>query len=336
MRGNPVHGIVCVLIVLSVATEVTPGQGTDGGWECAAMTAEWPARNHHAAVALDGSLWILGGNKSENVDYVSDVWRSSNGRTWTCVTPSADWEHRSDHAAVVFAGKMWILGGGIEVHGPGSSNIRQVNDVWCSADGMHWTQVTSDAGWSPRSNHCAVVHAGKMWVLGGSSGGNPLSDVWCSSDGQTWRQVSAEAGWRRRRRFGAVVYNGEIWVLGGQTSYTDRPCENDVWHSANGKDWSRATKAAGWSPRWGHAAASIPLGPGKGLYVLGGVQAWGPKYNDVWHSQDGCKWVRLTSSPGWSARWGHSAISDQGSVWVLGGYDDRIRSDVWRIDPGSN
>ena len=46
--------------------------------------------------------------------------------------------------------------------------------------------------WSPRAYHAAVVHDGKIWVLGGGNyvpKYHALNDVWSSSDGVHWERV---------------------------------------------------------------------------------------------------------------------------------------------------
>jgi hypothetical protein len=56
-----------------------------------------------------------------------------------------------------------------------------------------WTRVANDAPWGPRDGAGAIVHGGKLWLLGGW---NPYrfplqtaNDVWSSLDGATWTQV---------------------------------------------------------------------------------------------------------------------------------------------------
>jgi hypothetical protein len=78
---------------------------------------------------------------------------------------------------VAYDNALWVMGGW-----NGSSDL---NDVWFSEDGTHWTQASGTAGWSARDSSGAVVYNGAMWVLGGgvnaSSGGS--NDVWFSSPG---------------------------------------------------------------------------------------------------------------------------------------------------------
>ena len=131
---------------------------------------------------------------------------------------------------------MWILGGTENYYFGDEKSLK--NDVWSSADGKEWKQETAHAPWSPRAYHAAVVHDGKLWVIGG---GNYVpeyhasNDVWCSSDGVNWEQVTEHAPWSPRLWFSAVVYRDRMWVLGG---WSNKPSKNwgDVWYSRDGKD----------------------------------------------------------------------------------------------------
>jgi len=106
-----------------------------------------------------------------------DVWCSGNGTSWTQVTEFAPWRERHLPASVVFDGKMWLLGGYREPH--------HFNDVWYSTDGQNWFDLTPPPGapmWDRRQAHAAVVHDGKMWVMGGQyAHASYLNDVWYSS-----------------------------------------------------------------------------------------------------------------------------------------------------------
>ena len=58
---------------------------------------------------------------------------------------------------------MWLLGGKDDADA-------LKNDVWNSADGAAWTQVTAGAMFSARRDHASAEFDGKMWVAGGHDG----------------------------------------------------------------------------------------------------------------------------------------------------------------------
>ncbi len=152
-------------------------------WTQAEGSAPWSPRWGHAVAVFGDRLWILGGRCSVNTapSYLNDVWSSSDGVNWTEVTASAGWRSRCMHASPVIDAKLCILGGSYGVNFP-RENFYSLNDVWCSADGADWTQITDAAPWDARSGHETACFDGKIWLLGGCkftySGITTLNDVW--------------------------------------------------------------------------------------------------------------------------------------------------------------
>ena len=151
------------------------------------------------------------------------------------------WADRSLYLTASFGGKLWIMGGqgnapnlkdweaagGAELTdgrngGSAEDDAPPLRDVWASANGRDWQQVTDSAPWAPRgmttgANGGVAVHAGKMWILGGGfvgPGGTAahtrkyslsdqprmaarkfLNDVWSSSNGRDWELVCADPPW---------------------------------------------------------------------------------------------------------------------------------------------
>src|SRR2546430_1105609 len=56
-----------------------------------------------------------------------------------------------------------------------------------------------------------------------------------------WEQVTAKAAFAPRDGAGALTYKGRMWFLGGwnpgDKKHFPRICNNEVWSSADGKDW---------------------------------------------------------------------------------------------------
>jgi hypothetical protein len=149
---------------------------------------------------------------------------------------------------------MWILGGTEDYYFGDAKSLK--NDVWSSAAGKEWRREIAAAPWSPRAYHAAVVHAGKLWVLGGGNyvpGYEARNDVWSSSDGVHWEQETAAAPWHPRIWFSAVAHRNRIWVLGG---WSNHPTRNwgDVWSSADGKQWAPLRSRVVWKARHEHSA----------------------------------------------------------------------------------
>ncbi len=64
---------------------------SDGvSWTDASSAVSWSGRNHHAATAFDGKLWVAGGGSNGSI-LLNDVLSSSDGKTWTEVTDNSSW-----------------------------------------------------------------------------------------------------------------------------------------------------------------------------------------------------------------------------------------------------
>jgi len=230
----------------------------------------WP-RSGHLSVAFDNRIWLIGGR---------DVWYSETGAYWTQAVLDPPWSGRWGHASVVFDGKMWVLGG----RGVGSP-YAALNDVWCSTDGVEWTQASAVAGWSPRYLHSAIAFDGKIWVLGGTDGNAAVGDiVWSSPDGVTWTEAQTVDAWAPRRIHTSVVFDNKMWILGGLGAAHVRFAE--AWCSSDGVMWTLTTEEAPWGPRIGHTSVVYD----DKIWLMGGEwdenQGRGYRqWNDVWYAQ---------------------------------------------------
>ena len=66
------------------------------------------------------------------------------------------------------------------------------NDVWSSADGAVWVEMTNSAGWSAREQSNSIVHNNNIYIMGGYAGAY-VNDVWSSPNGSTWDLVTNNA-----------------------------------------------------------------------------------------------------------------------------------------------
>ena len=264
----------------------------DGGsWRENTSSAGWTARENHQVVAYRGRMYLMGGWEPGSRN---DVWSSLDGKNWSLVTGSAGWSARGLHQALVHNGRMYVLGGG-------QDGAQPRNDVWSSADGVTWREdkANNSAGWSARWYHQALVHNGRMYVLGGYD----KSDVWSSADGSSWR-FEGDAAWGSRHLYQAVSHAGRLYVLGGIQGANFHNRRNDVWSSLDGRSWveEKANNNAFWTKRDRYQALSRD----GLLYVLGGNA--GSLRKDVWSSSDGKNWTEETSAAGWEAREYHQAL----------------------------
>ena len=104
----------------------------------------------------------------------------------------------------------------------------------------------------------------------------------------------------------------------------------------DGAHWEQVTANAGWPARAYHQAAVLD---GK-IYVFGGGN-YVPEYtafNDVWMSEDGKQWTRVTESAPWHPRLWFSSAVYRGRMWVLGGWSNNPSKnwdDVWYSKDGA-
>lgn len=258
---------------------------------------------------------------------------------WVQVTDKAPWQARDSQGEVVYKDQLWILGGWFD------SYAAPPRDVWSSRDGKSWTLVTREAPWKHSDLPMAIVFDQRMWLMGGWYNGRlpgheATSAVWSSDDGATWEQATAKAAWSPRIAAAAVTFKGKMWILGGTEDYyfgDEKSLKNDVWSTSDGKTWTLATAAAGWSPRAYHQAVVL----GEKIYVVGGGN-YVPGYearNDVWSSSDGAKWQLVTDKALWHPRLWFSSVVYRDRMWILGGWSNNPSQnwgDVWYSKDGQN
>ena len=260
-----------------------------------------------------------GGANNSDLRVRNDVWSSTDGQNWRKDTDNAGWQGtgRELFYALEHNGRMYVLGGRAKVGGSDTN----VSDVWSSADGVTWREETGSAPWGARIYHRAVSYNGRIYLMGGSSGGL-RNDVWSSEDGETWDEVTSAAAWGIRDQHQVVVHNGRMYVMGGRTGSST--FSDDVWSSMDGENWTFLGNAD-WDSRQLHEAMSYA---GR-LYVLGGVGS-GNGYRDVWSSVDGRSWVQEDSAE-WAGRYSFKALARDGLMYVMGGLESstQIWRDVW-------
>ena len=135
---------------------------------------------------------------------------------------------------------LWFFGKGMD----------EPSDVWKSADGINWEEVTSasELNWKG----AGVVFKGKLYQVMGHKGSSATNTVYSSSDGKTWEQTSPEVP--ARMSLGVVVHNEKLFVLAGGGGSSGLGLD-DVWYTEDGSTWMKATDKISdvfphfWEPR---------------------------------------------------------------------------------------
>ena len=212
------------------------------------------------------------------------VWKScDNGESWVSLG-DAPWTTRAGIAFTSFQGKIVIAGG---CYGSSIGKGRKfLNDVWSSADGTNWTELTPKAAWSVRSGARLVTFGEKLLIIAGEIGFTPdtqLGDIWMSDTGKEWSLLTASPGFSKRSGHGVVVAGHTLLVLAG---WHDNKCLHDLWSSSDGVSWTMRSNST-----WQCKADSCgkfdfwPIVRGNTLLTIGGSNAYstfGKLWKDTW------------------------------------------------------
>ena len=197
-------------------------------WDCVHRKVPWGPRLLHYTFVLDGKIWILGGQTLPQFApaeerFYDDVWHSADGVAWQRLEPVAPrWTPRGMiGGSAVFNDRVWILGGGT-YETPSRPDRIYYNDIWSSADGIHWQCHCAAAPWPGRDYHEVAVFDDKLWVLEGYDGSGNRNDVWYSADGEDWHELP-DTPWAPRHAASVCVHRGALWVIAGNNM------ESDVW-----------------------------------------------------------------------------------------------------------
>lgn len=262
----------------------------------------WSARYGHASAVYNGKLWVASG--VANYTFATDVWYTTDLFHWTRATASAPWAGRENGSLVVANGKLWFLGGG-------PYQGYRCTDVWYTTDGANWTQATAAAPWVASYNPDTGVPGTVGGVRVRATALNDVlyatdgASVWSSSNGADWTLLAQEpdswiplpegvsaSPFAPLQEFGFSTFGGELVILGGENWRLGQVMD-EVWNSANGKDWSRTAPVtrAHWSARRNPAAC---VHDGK-LFLVGGESAASAPIGDVWSCSPGVMPVGMGS-----------------------------------------
>lgn len=256
--------------------------------------------------------------------------------------PEMEWSE-----AVVFKNKIYIIGG--KVNGDFS------NEIWYSEDGINWIQEkpkTQDASmFSPRWFVSATVFKDKIYLVGGWDKDGYKNDVWTSNDGINWsEQKTTNPKFKPIIGHKIIGFNNKIYLTGGFSKTNGNEFFNDIWSSADGKDWIKETLTGDkYTKRYAH---TLQVFDNK-LWLLGGTgDVMGTtNFNDIYSSTDGKNWKKEKTSDEnaanrFSPRRAHAIEVFQARgdtkkrMYILGGHIGKAfhtyARDVWRTENGIN
>jgi len=312
----------------------SPSTPIGSTWNETTSGAAFGSRVGLSCLAYNSQMWVIGGYCSISSTTCNDVWYSPDGVNWGCTTTAAAFGPRSGHTSLFYNNEMWVIAGSNLYNGTGSGVWEPYNDIWSSTDGADWIIAAGNAAFTPRTGHTSVVFNNQMWVIGGTTGGN---DTWYSIDGINWTCATNNAAFSKRAYHTSLVYSlgttNYMWVIGGTNLNNNNNVDyngntNDVWYSADGINWTCATGAAAFSPRYQHTSVVY----NGYMWVIAGYNSnsGGNPYNDVWYSPDGINWTEATGGAAFPTRMGHGSLIFNSKMWVIaGGYEAGYYNDVW-------
>ncbi len=299
----------------------------------------WPARSYHEVVVQGDRMVLLGGQNFlldpnpacagnwfcfpkflSRSEFFNDVWASTDGAEWTQLTADAPWAGRAGLSAAVLDGEIYVFGGSVNddpgvVGGPPTRQL--FNDVWRSADGIEWTQVTASAPWAPRAGASVVVRDGSIYLFGGEyafTGSPPpyFNDVWRTTNGADWELVTSAAGWSPRPGHTCDLLDGSFVCFGGYGQSPNpldvfgRRSPMDMWTSDDGATWKKMATVP-WNARneagirYDYDTVVAPGGPGStgdAIYTFGGDRETFKFFDPTqWRNVDDDVWRFARPSP---------------------------------------
>ena len=136
-----------------------------------------------------------------------------------------------------------------------------------------------------------------------------------------------------------------MYLMGGTTIQDFSPLfYNDIYTSTDGINWTEVASESVFEIRANHTSLVYD----NKMWVIGGWQAVTNQetmeqdvisFADVWYSDNGTEWNKLSGSDSYTGRLGHASTVFENKILISGGLnidqDDNLRShynDVWVIE----
>lgn len=253
------------------------------------------AQNDHidSLAAFDGMLYASTANRSGH-DLGTRLYRSPSGApgSWTSViTPGfgdVDNVNFKDMVVVPVAGEDWLCGG--------TANSERGAAIWCTTDGLTWTQRSPD-GFGVVSN--TLIASTGVFSEGSGTGlyvgvcNDEGGGLWRTTDLVTWTQVFTAADRPRVEVVGA--FDGALYLAAGAFDGRDAgdPALR-LYRSPSGDPgtWAEVGSALGQDP---HNTRTIVDGAtvyNGALYVATMNATTGA---EVWRTTEGVTWTQVNA-----------------------------------------
>jgi Kelch motif len=211
-------------------------------WANETRAAAFDGAYNFPVFVVRGEMWAF---------HPRGFWFSRDARTWTRSSLPESGLNSGYQKYVAFGGAVYALGtmtgNYLDLHL--TSRIARTKDL------RQWEVMATQSELPPRVFYGAVVHAGRIWLMGGFDGHAYFNDVWSSTDAVHWTRVLDHAPWSPRNVDMTVEFKGQLWVIGGGV-IDGQPDPNpdskrEVWSSVDGVRWVRHQDRTG--AAWGGA-----------------------------------------------------------------------------------
>jgi N-acetylneuraminic acid mutarotase len=205
---------------------------SDGGARTWAPAAAIPGGviQETAAVALDGTIWVMGGLTS---------FTAYSNKVWVLDTAAGTWAAGPDLPMAVHHANAAVVGNSIYVVGALATNFSAIGTVWRHTPGVDtgWVARTSMPAGTQRGASIVGVIGGVIYLAGGYRGGAAVTDV-SSYDpaGDSWDDAVADLAASRDHGCGGVI-GDKLYVAGGRMASIGSTT-NTVFELTPGAGWT--------------------------------------------------------------------------------------------------
>ena len=181
--------------------------------------------------------------------------------------------------------------------------MKYFNDVWRSADGIHWEDMHSE-DYGIRAGHAATADpaTGIIYVQGGMHGiflpdtnnlNQPLENwhwLWSTADGKHWTAENKtddfNSGYLFRAEHQMAFYNNSLYVFPGKSNsnmhfhFALKEFES-MWKWEKGNLWSIDSNGSDTDARYSYGFVEYD----HKIWILGGDTNKNGPSNDVWYAE---------------------------------------------------
>lgn len=259
----------------------------------------------------------------------SDVFYVQKNETWFSGPYPMNIKGLNGHCSISFKGNLYLLGG--------YNDQEHINDIFIFSENNEVGFLPfSKAPFAPRS-FFGCIHFNKGVLIFGGNGNEEktLGDVWFSTDMLNWKKLTDN--FPERGMFSFFERKGVVYVKGGGKYDTKFPFNNtssdsnEILYTKDGINWKivkqeiRKTRFEG-SAKLGNYLFSV------GGYSSDFQNSLAYNLKEIHISRDGLTWKKLLNISQFRARHAPIVYRYKNAIYILGGNDGFIFTDLWKIE----